>query len=188
MHLEPLRQDLSGAGKKMPANAYAPGDLAAYIDHTVLKPEATVEDVRRICEEAKEYKFASVCVNSSYARLVAEQLAGSNVTPCCVIGFPFGAQTPESKRSEAADAVQNGARELDMVINIGAVKSQDWPLVQRDIEAVVAAAAERAKVKVILETCLLTDEEKIRACEIVGLAGAQIALFNGLTLLPVPAQ
>lgn len=149
-----------------------PASLAAYIDHTLLKPEASVEEIRKVCDEAKKYHFASVCVNPSYIRYVAEQLSGSDVTPCCVIGFPFGTQTPEAKRFEAQDAVTNGAREVDMVINVGAIKSGDWRLVKRDIEGVVEATRGRAGVKVILETCLLTDEEKVKACTVSKLAGA----------------
>jgi len=147
-------------------------NLASYIDHTLLKPEASIEDVRKICDEAKEYHFASVCVNPSYIRFVAEQLEGSVVTPCCVIAFPFGTHTPEAKREEALDAVRGGAKELDMVINIGAIKSNDWELVRRDIEFVVEAAKGKADVKVILETCLLTDDEKVKACTICKQAGA----------------
>jgi len=151
---------------------YPPASLAAYIDHTLLKKDATLEDVRKICDEAKKYKFAGVCVNPCYIRFVAEQLEGYPVIPCCVIGFPFGAQTPEAKAAEAKDAVLNGARELDMVINLGAIKSKDWALVERDVKAVVDAADGKAGVKVILETGLLTDEEKVKACEICKLAGA----------------
>ena len=151
---------------------FTPESLASYIDHTLLKPESSVEDVRKICNDAKKYKFASVCVNPSYIRFVASQLEGSSVTPCCTIGFPFGANTPEVKRIEAQEAVQNGARELDMVINIGAVKSNDWQLVERDVQAVVDAAKGKAGVKVILETGLLTDEEKVKACTVCKLAGA----------------
>jgi len=151
---------------------YPPESLAAYIDHTLLKKDATQEDVRKICDEAKKYRFAGVCVNPSYIRFVAGQLEGYPVIPCCVIGFPFGTQTPEAKKAEAQDAVKNGAKELDMVINIGAIKSKDWSLVERDVQAVVDAAKGKAGVKVILETGLLTDEEKVRACEICKLAGA----------------
>ena len=114
-----------------------PRAIAAYIDHTVLKPQASLAEVKKICEEAKEFRFASVCVNPCYIRYAAEQLEGSGVTPCCVIGFPLGACTPEAKAFEAADAVKNGAREVDMVINVGAIKSDDWNLVERDIAGVV---------------------------------------------------
>ncbi len=149
-----------------------PGDMAKYIDHTLLKQNASLEDVQRICEEAKKYKFASVCVNPCYIKFVAGNLSGSGVTPCCVIGFPLGACTPEAKAGETADAVANGAREVDMVVNVGAIKSNDWALVKRDIEGVVTAARGQALVKVIIETCLLTDEEKVKACTVAKLAGA----------------
>ena len=146
--------------------------LAKYIDHTLLKQQASQADIEKICDEAKQYGFASVCVNPSYVALAAKLLAGTDVTPCCVIGFPLGACTPAAKAFETADAVANGAREVDMVINVGAIKSGDWALVQRDIAGVVSAAAGRAKVKVILETCLLTDEEKVQACRTAVAAGA----------------
>ena len=154
------------------AGSLAPADMPKYIDHTYLKPQASLEDIRRICDEAKKYGTASVCVNPSYIEFVAQQLAGTDVTPCCVIAFPLGASTPEAKAFEAFDAANRGAREVDMVINIGAVKSGNWKLVKRDIEAVVNAVKGRAKVKVIIETCLLTDEEKVRACTAAKLAGA----------------
>ena len=147
-----------------PVPALNPDTMAKYIDHTYLKPEATVDDIRRICAEAREMGTASVCVNPSYIRLVAEELRGTDVTPCCVIGFPLGATTPDVKAFEAEGAVMDGAREVDMVINVGAAKSGDWKLVRRDIEAVVDAVAGEAQVKVIIETCLLTDEEKVKAC------------------------
>jgi len=151
---------------------YTPASMASFIDHTLLKKDATIEEVRKICDEAKKHKFAGVCVNPNYIRFVAGQLEGSPVIPCCVIAFPFGSQTPEAKRAEAADAVLNGAKEIDMVINLGAVKCKDWLLVKRDIQAVVDAAKGKAGVKVILETGLLTDEEKVKSCAICKLAGA----------------
>ncbi len=154
------------------ADTLKPADLAGYIDHTLLKPEASRADVKKVCGEAKKYHFASVCVNPSYIKFVAEELAGSGVTPCCVIGFPFGSHTPEAKAAETAQAVADGAREVDMVVNLGAVKSGEWDLAERDIAAVVAAAGAQAGVKVILETCLLTDEEKVRLCQISKGAGA----------------
>ena len=150
----------------------APRDLASYIDHTLLKPEATCEDIKQVCNEAKSCRFASVCVNPSYIKLVADELKGSNVTPCCVIGFPFGTHTPEVKAAETSQAVAEGAREVDMVVNIGAVKSGDWSLVTRDTKAVVSAAGSDVGVKVILEVCLLTDDEKKRLCIISKEAGA----------------
>ena len=147
-------------------------DMAKYIDHTYLKQEASLNDIRRICDEAKKYHTASVCVNPSYIQYVAQQLEGSGVTPCCVIAFPLGASTPEAKAFEASDAATKGAKEIDMVVNVGAIKSGDWQLVKRDIEGVVNAVRGRALVKVIIETCLLTDEEKVKACTVAKLAGA----------------
>ncbi len=141
-------------------------DIAKYIDHTVLKPEATSEDVKKLCKEAKEYGFASVCVNGCYAKLVSTELAGSNVKTCVVVGFPLGAMTKEAKAFETTQAIENGATEIDMVINVGALKDKNYNLLKEDIEAVVNAAKGKAIVKVIIETCLLTDEEKVKACEI----------------------
>ena len=163
-----------GAQTQTPAagDGYTPADMAKYIDHTYLKPEASVNQIRKICDEAKKYHCASVCVNPSYIQYVAQQLEGSGVTPCCVIAFPFGTSTPEAKAFEASDAASKGAREIDMVINVGAIKSGDWLLVKRDIEGVVNAVKGRAKVKVIIEACLLTDEEKVKACTVAKLAGA----------------
>ena len=137
--------------------------LAKYIDHTLLKPDATRAQIEKLCDEARQYGFASVCVNPSRIALVAELLKGTDVTPCCVVGFPLGAIPSESKAAEAAVAVRNGAGEVDMVINIGAAKDGDWALVEADIAAVKAACG-AAKLKVIIETCLLTDEEKVSAC------------------------
>ncbi|MBC2460327.1 deoxyribose-phosphate aldolase [Clostridium beijerinckii] len=141
-------------------------NIAKYIDHTILKPEATVEDVKKLCREAKEYNFASVCVNGCYAKLVSTELAGSEVKTCVVVGFPLGAMTKEAKAFETSQAIENGASEIDMVINVGALKSKDYNFVKEDIEAVVNAAKGKALVKVIIETCLLTDEEKVKVCEI----------------------
>ena len=152
--------------------AFPPQSLASYIDHTLLKSDASLEDVRKVCDEAKKHQFYSVCVNPSYIKFVAGQLEGSGVKPCCVVGFPFGTQTPEAKHAETLDAICNGAKEIDMVINVGAIKNKDWHLVRRDVEAVVSAAKNKAGVKVILETCLLTDEEKVKACTICKLVGA----------------
>ena len=146
--------------------------LASMIDHTMLKPAAAAEKIVKICREAREYKFASVCVRSSYASLVTETLDGSGVKTCCVIGFPLGAASTRSKIEETRDAVANGANEVDMVINIGALKSGNWDFVKKDVEAVVSAAKGKALVKVIIETCLLTDEEKVKACTVSKIAGA----------------
>ena len=145
--------------------------IAAMIDHTLLKPEATPAQIERLCAEAAEYHFASVCVNPVYIPLAARLLKGTGVKVCCVVGFPLGAIAPEQKAAEAASCAAMGAEELDMVIHVGAAKAGDWALVQRDIEGVVKAAAGHT-VKVIIETCLLTDEEKVKACEAAKAAGA----------------
>ena len=147
-------------------------ELAKYIDHTLLKADATKDKIEKLCEEAKEYGFASVCVNPAWVPLAAELLKGSEVKVCTVIGFPLGATTPEVKRFETENAIQNGAQEVDMVINIGALKSGDDELVKKDIQAVVEAAKGKALVKVIIETCLLTEEEKVKACKLSVEAGA----------------
>ena len=145
--------------------------IAAMIDHTLLKPEATPAQIEKLCAEAAEYHFASVCVNPVYIPLAARLLKGTGVKVCCVVGFPLGAIAPEQKAAEAASCAAMGAEELDMVIHVGAAKAGDWALVQRDIEGVVKAAAGHT-VKVIIETCLLTGEEKVKACEAAKAAGA----------------
>jgi len=137
-----------------------------------LKQDASEEQIRKVCQEAREYKFASVCVNPSYVPLVAELLRGSGVKVCCVIGFPLGATTTKTKVFETKEVIENGAQEIDMVINVGAIKSGNWDFVRNDIESVVIAAGGKALVKVIFETCLLNDEEKVRACIISKQAGA----------------
>ena len=142
------------------------------IDHTLLKPDASAEQIKRICAEAREYGFMSVCVNPSRVKLVSDELRGSGVRTCCVIGFPLGATLSAVKAFETMQAVAAGADEVDMVINIGAAKDGNWDLVESDIRAVVSAANGYALVKVIIETCLLTDEEKVRACEAAMRAGA----------------
>lgn len=142
------------------------------IDHTILKPEATEAAVQKIIDEAKEYNFFSVCINPCWVAFASEQLADTDVAVCTVIGFPLGANTPEVKAYEAADAIKNGANEVDMVINIGALKSQQYDHVRQDIQGVVDAAKGKALVKVIIETALLTDEEKVKACELAKEAGA----------------
>ena len=145
--------------------------LASYIDHTLLKPDASLPQIKKICEEAKTYHFASVCVNSYWIPTVAAELAGTDIAPCSVIGFPLGAGLSSSKAAEAKDAIAAGAKEIDMVINVGAIKSGDWDGVKKDIEAVNAVKG-GAKLKVIIETCLLTDEEKVKACQASMEAGA----------------
>ncbi|HIZ74248.1 MAG TPA: deoxyribose-phosphate aldolase [Candidatus Mediterraneibacter stercoravium] len=147
-------------------------DYAKMIDHTLLKPEATKEQVKNLCEEAVQYGFHSVCVNSSFVYYCAELLKDSDVKVCTVIGFPLGAMSTAGKAAEAQAAVADGAEELDMVIHVGMIKSGDWDYVKQDIASVVEAAGDKAVVKVILETCLLTDEEKRKACMICKEAGA----------------
>ena len=139
-------------------------ELNKYIDHTLLKPEATKKQITKLCEEARQYDFASVCVNTCYVPLAKQLLAGSDVKVCCVVGFPLGAMDTVSKAFEAKTAVENGAQEVDMVINIGALKDKDYDYVTKDIAAVVEAS-KPAIVKVIIEACLLTDEEKVEACK-----------------------
>ena len=147
-------------------------NLLNRIDHTVLKPDATRADVMKICNEAKEYGFASVCVNPCHIQFVAQELKGSGVAPCCVVGFPLGSGLAEVKAFETDACINLGAKEVDMVINIGAAKDGEWAAVQNDIEAVVKAANGRALIKVIIETCLLNDEEKVQACKAAIAAGA----------------
>lgn len=146
-------------------------DIAKKIDHTMLKADASADTIKRYCKEAVEHKFASVCVNSCHVPLVSSQLKGSGVMTCCVVGFPLGAMLTSAKASEASESVKAGAEEVDMVINIGAVKDRNWDFVRDDIKAVVEAS-KPAIVKVIIETCLLTDEEKVKACELSEEAGA----------------
>ncbi len=145
--------------------------LASMIDHTLLKANATREEILQICEEAKEYRTASVCVNSYWASTVHEALKGSGVMTCCVVGFPLGAMSTEAKAFETKEAVKDGAEEIDMVINIGLARVGEWDALQEDIAAVVKAAG-NAAVKVIIEACLLTDDEKVKACVAAQNAGA----------------
>ncbi len=146
-------------------------ELAKWIDHTLLKPDATREQIEKICDEAIEYGFASVCINPTWVPLAYRKLRGYSPKVCTVVGFPLGATFPEIKAKETERAVEEGADEIDMVINIGALKSGDYALVEHDIRSVVRAAGRRI-VKVIIETCLLTDEEKVKACTIAMHAGA----------------
>lgn len=142
-----------------------PQDIAKCIDHTLLRPDATEEDIKRMCKEAREYNFASVCISPSYVTLTAKELNGSDVKVCTVIGFPSGAHIPEIKSMEARRAIRDGAKEIDMVINIGALKSHNDELVYRDIRMVCEACEDGSALsKVIIEAALLTNEEKIRAC------------------------
>lgn len=146
-------------------------NYAAMIDHTLLKADATRDQIEKLCAEAKKYVFASVCVNPTWVKYSAELLAGTEVKVCTVIGFPLGASTSAVKAFETKDAIANGATEIDMVINIGALKNGEYDIVRDDIKAVVDAA-NGTLVKVIIETCLLTDEEKVKACELSVEAGA----------------
>lgn len=157
--------------------AIKPRDMAKMIDHTLLKPTATVEDIKNLCEEADEYEFASVCVNPIFVPLASKLLTDSSVKVATVIGFPLGANTSETKAFETRNAIKNGSQEIDVVINMGAFKSRAYDLVQADIKAVVdatktAGVSSDIIVKVILETCYLSDDEIVQACKIAKEAGA----------------
>ncbi len=147
-------------------------ELNRLIDHTILKPEATEDDVRRVCDEGRRYKFYSVCVNTHFVPLVASELKGTDVKVCSIAGFPLGAMSSSAKAFEAERAVRDGADEIDMVMNIGSLKSGNFKHVTEDIAGVVRACGDSALVKVIIEAALLTDEEKVTACKIVMDAGA----------------
>ncbi len=156
-------------------NSATTGDseIAALIDHTILRPDATIEDVRKVCAEALQHGFASVCVNPARVALVASELRGSKVKTCSVAGFPLGATTTAAKVLEAEIAIRDGAQEVDMVINVGALKDRDYHWVMSDIQSVAEAChAGQARLKVIIEACLLDDSEKVIACAIAKLAGA----------------
>ncbi|MFP4371133.1 MAG: deoxyribose-phosphate aldolase [Halanaerobium sp.] len=157
--------------------AIKPRDMAKMIDHTNLSPTSTVDDIKKLCEEAKEHEFASVCVNPIYVPLSAKLLEDSSVKVCTVVGFPLGANTTEVKSYETRNAIKNGAQEIDMVMNIGAFKSGAYEIFKADIKAVVDATKKAGVssdiiVKVILETCFLDEEEIVKACEIVKDSGA----------------
>jgi deoxyribose-phosphate aldolase len=164
----------AGAARVVATVGYCPASdgLATLIDHTLLKPDATREDVERLCREAMQFCFASVCVNPNWVPLCAELLRGSGVRVCTVVGFPLGAHLPDAKVYEARRAVEQGAQEVDMVINVGALKSRDYALVEQDIRGVVQAVGRDTLVKVILETALLTREEKIMGATLAKAAGA----------------
>ncbi|WP_445490329.1 deoxyribose-phosphate aldolase [Niallia sp. 03133] len=146
-------------------------NIAKMIDHTLLKADANQEQIKTLCDEAKQYDFASVCVNPTWVKTASELLAGTNVKVCTVIGFPLGATTSSVKAFETKNAIDNGAQEVDMVINIGALKDKRYAEVKEDIKAVVDAAKGKALTKVIIETSLLTDEEKEAACSLAVEAG-----------------
>ncbi|PLR78111.1 deoxyribose-phosphate aldolase [Bacillus sp. V3-13] len=147
-------------------------NVASMIDHTLLKADATKEQIKNLCEEAKQHHFASVCINPAWVKYASELLSGTEVKVCTVIGFPLGATTSATKAFETKNAIENGAGEVDMVINIGALKDRNYDIVESDIRAVAEAAKNKALLKVIIETSLLTEEEKVRACELAVKAGA----------------
>ncbi|MFQ5677166.1 MAG: deoxyribose-phosphate aldolase [bacterium] len=147
-------------------------ELAKFIDHTLLKPDATHDQIEKLCQEALQYGFASVCINPVWVRLCRNLVRGSGVLVCTVVGFPLGATTIETKAIETQKAIEQGADEIDMVINIGKLKSGDYDFVKNDIQAVVKNAGRRGSVKVILETCYLTDEEIIKGSLLSQQAGA----------------
>jgi deoxyribose-phosphate aldolase len=149
-----------------------PAALAKYIDHTLLKPDAPLEAFDKLCQEAIEYDFKSVCVNSSRVPYVAKKLQGTNVLVCSVVGFPLGAMDKRAKAFETRRAIEEGAKEIDMVINVGALRSGDLKTVEEDIRAVRRATRSNTVLKVIIETCLLTDAEKVLACELAKKAEA----------------
>ncbi|MGD0728198.1 MAG: deoxyribose-phosphate aldolase [Spirochaetia bacterium] len=149
-----------------PVEAPLASELSRYIDHTLLKPEATEEQVNKLCEEAAKHRFYSVCVNSSWAEHCARKLGGTGVKVCAVVGFPLGAMDSRVKAFEARTAIANGASEIDMVMNVGAMKAGNLKLVREDMLAVRRACRQGIVLKVILETCMLTDQEKVLACQI----------------------
>lgn len=148
-----------------------PAELAGLIDHTALKPETTLAEIHQLCSEAKEHTFFSVCVNPYWIPDAKKDLEGSDVKVCTVVGFPLGANSPRTKQHEAADAIEHGAEELDMVINIGAALEGHWDFVEHEVHLVVSAASGK-NVKVILETCLLSDEQIASACKAAVHGGA----------------
>jgi deoxyribose-phosphate aldolase len=166
-----LNLGASRIGASSGINSQIDREMASKIDHTLLKPDASRDELQKICDEAREFSFATVCVNSSNIPFVARQLKGSGVKPIAVVGFPLGAGTPQAKAFEAKEAIRNGAEEIDMVINIGAIKSKEYRTAYNDICSVVEAS-KPYKVKVILETSNLNNEEKIVACALSKTAGA----------------
>jgi len=158
---------------KVKKSDYTTNDIAKCIDHTLLKPEATANDIKKLCAEAKNYKFVAVCISPSYVSLAAKELKGTDIIVCTVVGFPSGAHEPEIKRFETKRAIQNGAKEIDMVINIGALKSKNYDLVFEDIRIVCEMCKDNnAHSKVIIEAAILTDNEKVKVCQLAKKAGA----------------
>ena len=172
---ETARSAAAGGGEQNDAVVdipVVPSDVAQYVDHTLLKPEATVEQIDKLCDEAKANGFYSVCVNSSWVSRCARNLQGSAVKVCAVVGFPLGAMSGRSKNFETRHAIEDGAREIDMVINVGALKSKDFKAVEEDIRWVKRACTRNIILKVIIETALLADDEKVLVCQIAKNAGA----------------
>ena len=173
---ERVRQMIGAGAARISARSgvtAVPQDIAKFIDHTLLKPEATPAEIEKLCSEAKEYRFAAVCVNPPYVKQCADYLRGTGVAIAAVVGFPLGAHTTETKVFETQDVLAGGATEIDMVINIGALKAKEDALVRDDIRAVCGVAHRgNAIVKVIIEAALLTDDEKVRACQLAKEAGA----------------
>jgi deoxyribose-phosphate aldolase len=168
-----VKELLQAGGASADSQIVTPSELARLIDHTLLRPEASTADIQKLCDEAVKHGFYSVCVNPAYVKQACSLVRNSPVKVCCVVGFPLGAQSSQIKVLEARRAIREGAREIDMVINIGALRSGDDDLVLKDIRGVVEACMEgRALCKVILETSLLTNEEKVRACQLSMKAGA----------------
>lgn len=167
---ERKKQDL--AQKLLNGEGLTPTELATFIDHTLLKPESTPQQIDALCDEAAEHGFASVCVNSAWVGRAAKRLEGSGVQVCSVVGFPLGAMASEAKAYETRTAIGEGAGEIDMVINVGALKGGDTALLERDIAAVREACGEKAILKVIIETALLEEDEKVQACKSAQKAGA----------------
>jgi deoxyribose-phosphate aldolase len=162
----------NGSGTPPELPGLRPAEVARYIDHTLLKPEATREQVDKLCEEAAEYGFYSVCVNTTWTAYCARKLRGKGVKVCTVVGFPLGAMDSRAKSFETRNAIENGANEIDMVMNVGALKSGDLKTVEEDIRWVLRACRQNTILKVIIENALLTDEEKVLACQIAKRAGA----------------
>ena len=171
-----MRQAIEAGASRFSATLgvkHVDGDVAQFIDHTMLKPDATQAQIAQLCHEARQHSFAAVCVNPTHVKLCADLLKGSEVAVCTVVGFPLGATPTEVKVFEAQQAIRGGATEVDMVINVGALKSRDYELVERDIASIARAChADGTILKVIIEAALLTDEEKVVACQLAKVAGA----------------
>lgn len=172
LQTELSRQGIGAAMSSAGDVQLSASELAKYIDHTLLKPDALQGAIDKVCEEAIQYKFKAVCVNSTWISYVAKKLQRTGVLPCSVVGFPLGAMESRAKAFETRQAIENGAREIDMVINVGALKSGDLKTVEEDIRAVRRATRGTTILKVILETCLLSNDEKVIACELAKKAGA----------------